>query len=59
LYNLEDDLGEKHNLAERMPEKAAELRNMLHAWRKQMNAKMPASGPRDDLQVWEDSRSEE
>jgi len=57
LYNLKDDLGEKHDLAGRMPEKAAELRRMLHAWRKQTKAKMPASGPRDDLKLWQDSRA--
>jgi len=57
LYNLKNDIGEKHDLAERMPEKAAELRKMLHLWRKQVNAKMPASGPRKDFKIWQDSRS--
>ncbi len=56
LYNLKDDLGEKKDLALSMPEKAAELRRMLHTWRKQMKAKMPASGPRDDFKIWQDSR---
>jgi arylsulfatase A-like enzyme len=57
LYNLKKDLGEKHDLAGRMPEKAAELRTMLHTWRKQMKAKMPAAGPRDDFKAWQQSRS--
>jgi arylsulfatase A-like enzyme len=56
LYNLKDDIGEKHDLVARMPEKAAELRRMLHTWQKQMKAKMPESGPRDDYKVWQDSR---
>jgi len=55
LYNLKNDIGEKQNLASQMPEKAAELRQMLHTWRKQMNAKMPESRSRDDFKVWKDS----
>jgi len=53
LYNLRDDISEKNDLAKKMPEKAAELRSMLHRWRKQMKAKMPASGPRDDFDLWQ------
>ena len=56
LYNLRDDMGEKHDLAKEMPEKAAELRSMLRKWRKQMKAKMPALGPREDFKVWKDSK---
>jgi arylsulfatase A-like enzyme len=41
LYNLKDDLGEKTNLAAKMPEKAKELREKLAVWRKQLNAPMP------------------
>ena len=41
LYNLRDDVGEKDDQSGRMPEKAAELRNMLQTWRKQVKAKMP------------------
>jgi len=41
LYNLKDDIGEKNDLAATMPEKAAELRNMLHRWLKQMKATVP------------------
>jgi len=41
LYNLKDDLGEKNDLAAKMPEKAAELRKMLHRWLKQMKADVP------------------
>jgi hypothetical protein len=33
LYNLREDLGETRDLAASLPEKAAELRQRLHAWR--------------------------
>ncbi|MCP4609224.1 MAG: sulfatase [Planctomycetes bacterium] len=58
LYNLKSDIGEKHDLANEMPEKAAELKGMLGRWLKQMNAKMPAAGPRDDFEVWKTSRKQ-
>jgi len=45
LYNLKDDIGERRDLAPKMPEKAAELRNLLHAWRGEVNAQMPAPNP--------------
>jgi arylsulfatase A-like enzyme len=41
LYNLKDDLGEKHNLAETMPEKAEELHQTLIEWRKNIKAPVP------------------
>jgi arylsulfatase A-like enzyme len=41
LYNLKDDLGEKTNLAARMPDKAQELRARLLAWRAEVKAPMP------------------
>jgi arylsulfatase A-like enzyme len=41
LYNLGEDLGEKNNLAERMPEKTKELHDKLVTWRKRTNAAMP------------------
>ena len=56
LYNLKSDIGEKHDLVKEMPEKAAELKGMLGRWLKQMNAKMPVAGPRDDFEVWKTSR---
>ncbi|HRS12800.1 MAG TPA: sulfatase [Sedimentisphaerales bacterium] len=45
LYNLRDDLGEKKDLAGAMPEKAAELRRMLHEWRNEVGAAMPTVNP--------------
>ena len=41
LYNLKDDLGEKNDLAASMPEKAAELRGLLHRWLRQTKATVP------------------
>jgi len=41
LYNLKDDLGEKNNLADKMPDKAKELHAMMLTWRKDVGAKMP------------------
>ena len=42
LYNLKDDIGEKTDLAAKQPERAKELRDALAAWRKSVNAPMPA-----------------
>ena len=41
LYNLKDDLSEKKNLASELPEKAQELKTMLHKWRQQTDAAIP------------------
>jgi arylsulfatase A-like enzyme len=45
LYNLRADLGEQHDLAAEMPQKAAELRRMLHEWRQEVGAVMPEPNP--------------
>ncbi len=45
LFDLTRDLGEKHNLAAQMPQKAEELANDLATWRKSVNARMPVSNP--------------
>jgi arylsulfatase A len=45
LYNLKDDIGEKNNLATKLPERAAELQQKLAAWRKSVGAKMPTPNP--------------
>lgn len=45
LYNLKEDIGEQNNLVSKMPEKAAQLRKMLHEWRKSVGAKMPTWNP--------------
>jgi arylsulfatase A len=45
LYNLKQDIGEQDNLAERMPEKTTELKEMLSAWRTKVNAQMLTPNP--------------
>lgn len=41
LYNLNDDIGEAHNLADQEPEKVKELHALLMAWRDDVNAPVP------------------
>ena len=45
LYNLKDDLGETRDLARDKPETAARLRNLLHRWRRSLDAQMPTRNP--------------
>lgn len=39
LYNLKEDIGERNDLAEKMPDRVATMRNRLHAWYKEVDAK--------------------
>ena len=48
LYNLREDIGEQQNLAARRPDKVAELRARLHAWRKAVGAQEPTRNPNYD-----------
>ncbi len=48
LYDLKQDVGEKHDLTDRMPAKAAELRKMLQDHLKAVNAQMPTPNPNHD-----------
>jgi arylsulfatase A-like enzyme len=48
LYDLNKDIGEHHNLAAEMRKKVEELRNRLHAWRKEVGAQMPTRNPAYD-----------
>jgi len=43
LYNLTDDIGEKSNLAEKMPAKTKELHQLLQQWRKSVNGTAPGN----------------
>lgn len=54
LYNLADDLAEKNNLAAKNPEKLAELKGKLDAWRKSVDAIPPAVNPdfKGPLKKW-------
>lgn len=48
LYNLAEDLSEKHDLSREMPKKAAELKHKLDAWLAETGAIMPEQlSPRD------------
>jgi arylsulfatase A-like enzyme len=40
LYNVRKDIGENHNLANKMPEVVEELARDLKTWRKKTNARM-------------------
>ncbi|MEM1294906.1 MAG: sulfatase, partial [Verrucomicrobiota bacterium] len=50
LFNLEDDPGEKSDLAESMPERVADMRKRLHAWYEDVDAKFLQE--KDGLQPW-------
>ena len=39
LYNLRDDIGERQDLAEQMPERVDQMRARLHAWYAEVDAK--------------------
>src|SRR5947207_3038821 len=45
LYNLRDDLSEKHDLAKEMPNRVAALRDQLQAWRESVGAALPKPNP--------------
>lgn len=45
LYNLREDIGEQNNLVKHAPEKAAELHELLKAWRRDVGAQMPKANP--------------
>lgn len=54
LYNIREDIGEKTDRAARLPEKVKQLRWKLEAWRRQMNAALPAANPKHDpAREWE------
>jgi arylsulfatase A-like enzyme len=48
LYNIRDDIGEARDLASAQPQRVAELRTRLHAWRQEVGAQMPTPNPRHD-----------
>jgi arylsulfatase A-like enzyme len=45
LYNLKEDIGEKNDLAVKMPDKAKELHQLLKDWRKAVDAQMMTPNP--------------
>src|SRR5262249_11378714 len=48
LYNLKEDIGEKNDLAAKMPDKVKELHGLLKDWRKAVAAQMPTRNPNYD-----------
>ncbi|MEI7899172.1 MAG: sulfatase [bacterium] len=48
LYNLKDDLSETQDLAAKLPDKTAALRQQLHDWRQRVGAQMPTPNPAYD-----------
>jgi arylsulfatase A len=48
LYNLREDIGEQHDLAGQMADKARELHSRLSAWRREVGAQMPTPNPAYD-----------
>lgn len=45
LYDLRQDIGETHNLADQQPQRARRMQQMLADWRRQVQAKMPERNP--------------
>jgi arylsulfatase A-like enzyme len=45
LFNLKEDIKETTDLAEAKPEKAEELKQLLHQWRKNVGAQIPYPNP--------------
>jgi len=45
LFHLRDDPGETTDLAAQRPDKAAELRGLLHTWRQSVGAALPRPNP--------------
>ena len=52
LYRIRDDISEKRDLAQAMPEETAELKAKLHAWLKETGAQMPVLNPKFDPENW-------
>lgn len=42
LYNLADDIGEEHNLADELPDTVTQLHKQMIAWRTQLGAPVPS-----------------
>lgn len=53
LYNLAEDIGEKHNLAAAKPDKVQELHSQLRAWREEIHAPQPTPNRRDRVESTE------
>lgn len=61
LYNLAEDLGETHNVAEEHPQVARRLAAKLAEWREEVGARMPQPNPNYDPEradLWWNRRSD-
>jgi hypothetical protein len=45
LFNLSDDLGERNDLAEQLPERRDQLLARLRDWQESVSAQMPIPNP--------------
>ncbi len=52
LYDLATDRGERNDLAETQPDRANEMREMLHRWYEEVDAKFLQAKPDSDEQPW-------
>ena len=59
LYNLKDDIGERNNLAKKIPEKTKELSTMLADWRRKVHAQMMELNPNFNPQKAKKSKKQE
>ncbi|WDQ18861.1 sulfatase [Rhodopirellula sp. P2] len=50
LYNLKDDIGERNDVADQHPERVNAMRDQLHRWYKEVDAKFLQ--PKDGQQPW-------
>jgi uncharacterized protein (DUF58 family) len=50
LFDLENDLGEKRNLAAEMPRRAMQMRKKLEDWIRSCGAIVPGQNPRFDAE---------
>ncbi len=48
LFNLRDDVGERHDLARTEPVRTARMRDQLRSWLKSVPAELPVENPRYD-----------
>ena len=54
LYNLSEDIGERNDLAEQMPEKVQELHEVLKTWREDVHAPVPNTlNPEFDAEAYQ------
>ena len=57
LYNISDDIGEKNNLAQSIPEKRDQMLLELMAWQKRTNAPIPkAPNPQHNPEAKQDKK---